>query len=202
MTQDSRVVYVVTDLPQILDEEKGIAETILSKSNSRRRNLHFEVADALDRESLSRASAVFGSDRPVAIITEGLLPYLNRKEKAVVASNVYEILGKYGGIWIASDVHTRQYLEELSQLDENVRQRLNSISKSTDRNLEKNYFADENDLQGFFREAGFNVEEYQHSSVVAGLTSVRILNLTQQEIVRIQQILGMVKTLILIRRNT
>jgi O-methyltransferase involved in polyketide biosynthesis len=202
MTQDSRVVYVVTDLPQILDEEKAIAETILSKSNSRRPNLHFEAADALDRESLSRASTVFGFDRPVAIITEGLLPYLNRKEKAVLAGNVYEVLGKYGGIWIASDVHTRQYLEEISRLEESVRQRLSSISSSTDRNLENNVFADENDLEVFFGEAGFNVEEYRHSSVVADLTSVRILNLTQQEIVRIQEILGMVKTLILIRRNT
>jgi O-methyltransferase involved in polyketide biosynthesis len=202
MTESSRVVYVATDLPQILDEEKAIAETILLKSNNRRPNLHFEAADALDRESLSRASAVFGFDRPVAIITEGLFPYLNRKEKAVLAGNVNEILRKYGGIWIASDVHTRQYLVEISQLEESVRQRLNSISNVTDRNLEENLFADENDLEGFFREAGFNVEEYRHSSAVADLTSVRILNLTQQDIARIQQVLGMVNTLILIRRNT
>jgi O-methyltransferase involved in polyketide biosynthesis len=141
MTQNSGIVYVVTDLPQILDEEKAIAETILLKSNNRRPKLHFEAANALDRESLSRASAVFGFDQPIAIITEGLLPYLNRKEKAVLAGNVNEILRKYGGIWIASDVHTRHYLAEISQFEQSIRQRLNSISNITDRNLEENLFA-------------------------------------------------------------
>jgi O-methyltransferase involved in polyketide biosynthesis len=138
----------------------------------------------------------------VAIITEGLLPHLNREEKTILADNVYEVLGKYGGVWIASDVHTRQYMEAISHVDENVRERLGSISSSTDRNLENNLFVDENDLEDFFSKAGFNLEEYEHSSVVADLTSVRTLNLTQQEIARIQQILSMVKTLILIRRNT
>lgn len=103
-------------------------------------------------------------------------------------------------MWIASDVQTKQYLKEF-QVDKNVRQRLNSISNSSERNFESNFFADENDIEQFFKKAGFNMEEYQDSNVTADLSSVRILNLSQQEMAKIQQGLSMLKALILIPRN-
>jgi O-methyltransferase involved in polyketide biosynthesis len=159
MTENPDVVYVVTDLPQILDEERAIAEAILSRLNRPRPNLHFETANALDRESLSRACDIFGYDRPMAIITEGLLPYLNREEM-VLASNMYEVLSRYRGVWITSDVHTRQYQEATFRLaeGERLRQRQNRISSSTGSNLESNLFADENDLREFLDEARSRIE--------------------------------------------
>lgn len=138
MTENSDVVYVVADLPQILEEEKEIAETILAESNNQRPNLHFQAANALDMGRLSTAAAAFKYDRPVAIITEGLLPYLNHREKKALAGNIHELLGKYHGLWITSDVHTKQYLQETSQFNENAQKRLTSISSSTQRTLESN----------------------------------------------------------------
>jgi O-methyltransferase involved in polyketide biosynthesis len=204
MTENPDVVYVVTDLPQILDQERAIAEAILSRLNSRRPNLHFETANALDRESLARACAIFGYDRPVAIITEGLLPYLNREEKTVLASNIHEVLSRYRGVWIASDVHTRQYREATFRLAEGemLRQRQNRISSSTGSNLESNLFADENDLRGFFDQAGFRIEKYQYASVVDDLSSVRLLDLSQEDMKRAFALLALSKTLILAPRST
>jgi O-methyltransferase involved in polyketide biosynthesis len=199
MTRNPDVVYVVTDLPQILEVEKTIAETILAKSNSHRPNLHFQAANALDMESLSTAAAAFKYDRPVAIITEGLLPYLNRREKEALAGNIHELLGKYDGLWITSDVHTKQYLQEISQVDENVRKRLFTISSSTESNVESNVFADENDIEQFFGEAGFKIEEYSHSKVLEDLSSVKLLNLNQEEKLKIRQGLKILRTLILTR---
>jgi O-methyltransferase involved in polyketide biosynthesis len=198
MTENPNVVYVVSDLPEILQQEKTIAETILSRSNGRRPNLHFETANALDRENLSRASAIFRSDQPIAVITEGLFPYLNRSEEEVLALNIHALLERYSGVWIVSDVHTKQIAEEASQIDENRLQRRSIISNSTQRNLEDNVFVDHNDIEQFFNKAGFNMEEYAHSNVVEDLSSTRIMNLTQKEMVKIQQVLRMLKTLILI----
>jgi O-methyltransferase involved in polyketide biosynthesis len=201
MTKNPDVVYVVTDLPQILDQERAIAEAILSRLNSPRPNLHFETANALERESLSRASTIFGSGRPVAIITEGLLPYLNREEKTVLASNIHEVVSRYRGVWITSDVHTRQYREATLRLDKKLRERQNRISSSTGSNLESNLFADENDLQSFFDEAGFQIEEYQYSNMVQDLSSVRLLNLNQEDMKRAFELLALSKTLILLPRT-
>jgi O-methyltransferase involved in polyketide biosynthesis len=201
MTEKPDVVYVVTDLPEILDQAKAIAEAILARLNSSRPNLHFETANALSRESLLRASMVFVSDRPVAIVTEGLLPYLNREEKTVLARNIHEILSRYPGVWIASDVHTRQYWEATLRLDEKRRERHNRIASSTGSDLESNLFADEDDLRTYFDKAGFRIEEYQYSNVIQDLSSPRLLNLNQEDRERAFELLAISKTLILVPRR-
>jgi O-methyltransferase involved in polyketide biosynthesis len=201
MTENPDLVYVVTDLPQILDQEKAIAQAILSRLNSSRPNLHFETANALDLESLLKASAIFGSDRPVAIVTEGLLPYLNGEEKTVLASNIHEVLSRYSGVWVASDVHTRQYWEATLLLDAKRRERHNRIASSTGSDLEKNLFADEHDLRTYFDKAGFRIEEYQYSSIIQDLSSPRLLNLNQKDRERAFELLALSKTLILLPRT-
>jgi O-methyltransferase involved in polyketide biosynthesis len=200
MTRNPDVVYVVTDLPQVLKVEKTIAETLLAKSNNHRPNLHFQAANALNMESLSTATAIFKCDRPVAIITEGLLSYLNRGETGVLAGNIHEVLGKYDGLWIASEVHTKQYWQEISKIDEKlVRKGLSTISNSTGNNIEGNVFADENDIEQFFGKAGFKIEQYSHSKVLEDLSSVKLLNLSQEEKLKIRQGLKILKSLILTR---
>jgi O-methyltransferase involved in polyketide biosynthesis len=203
MTENPDVVYVVTDLPQILEQEEAIARAILARLNSRRPNLYFQAANALDRESLSRAATPFKPNRPLAIITEGLLPYFSRGEKEALAGNIHKLLEKYGGIWITSDVHTKQFRKEVSQVEENVvQQRQSKISSITGSNLESNLFADENDIQQFFNKAGFTIEEYPQSNIYEDLSSVKILNLDGEEILKIQLVLKLNKTLILTPRNT
>jgi O-methyltransferase involved in polyketide biosynthesis len=202
LTRNPDVVYVVTDLPEMLKVEETIAETIIAKSNGHRSNLHFQAANALDMESLSKAATAFKTDRPLAIITEGLLPYFNRREKGVLAGNIHDVLGKYDGLWIASDVHTKGYLQEFSQkLDQNVWKRISTISKSTESNVESNVFADKSDMVQFFGKAGFRMKEYPHSRVLEDLSSIKLLNLNQEERQKIRQGLEILKTLILFPRN-
>lgn len=201
MTENPDVIYVVTDLPQILDQERIIAEATLSRLNCQRPNLHFEVADALDSEGLRRTLSIFESDRPVAIITEGLLPYFNGDEKKVLASNIHGALMTYDGVWIASDVHTMQYRDLGAKLDANLRQRQDRIARSTGTSLMDNLFADENDLRGFFETAGFQIEEYQYSNLVQNLSSIRLLNLSQEDAKRALELVAASRTLILTLRT-
>ena len=83
-----------------------------------------------------------------------------------------------------------------------LRQYQDRISSSTGSNLESNLFADENDLRGFFDKAGFRIEEYQYSNVIQDLSSVRHLNLNQEDMKRAFELLALSKTLILALRNT
>jgi len=201
MTANPGVVYVATDLPQILDEERAIAEAILSKLHAPRPNLHFEEVNVLDRESLSRATAVFQPDLPVAIVTEGLLPYFNRGEQTLLANNIHRVLGRYRGVWITTDVHTKQYQEAAIRLDKTIPERQNRVSRSTGSSLESNFFADENELTAFFDKAGFRIEGYQYSDMIQDLSSIRLLNLNQDDMKRVFELLSMSKTLILTLRS-
>ena len=194
MTENPDVVYVATDLPQILEQEKAIAESILAKSNIHRSNLYYRIANALDRESLLQAAIPFRSDKPVAIITEGLLPYLTREEKEVLASNIRDLLKQHDGIWITPDASTKQLRKFLSQADDTMQQPMQNITGATGRNIEKNTFEDENDVRQFFTNAGFTIEEYSYSNVLEDLSSVKLSQLNREEIL---EILQMLKTLIL-----
>lgn len=202
LTENPCVVYVASDLPQILEEEKEIAEAILAKLSSERPNLHFQPVDCFSLDSLSVAAAAFKRDRPLAIITEGLFPYFTRAEKMTLAGNIHELLEKYPGIWITSDVSSKQEMKKLSPFFENAKKRLTRISVSTESTLEDNLFDDENDIKQFFKKAGFKMEEYMFFNVFDDLSSVKILNLTREELLRIRQILKIYKTLVLSPLNT
>jgi len=186
MTENPAVVYVVTDLPQILEEEQAIAEAILAKLNIRRPNLHFQIANVLDRESLSRAVIFFKPNRPMAVITEGLLPYLSRREKEVAAKNIRRLLVKHGGIWITPDVSTKQSWSDVSRIDRvSMGQRIRKISGVTGRNIRSNVFANESEVKQFFDGAGFAIQEYQQTEVFEDLYSVKSYNLNRDETLRI-----------------
>jgi O-methyltransferase involved in polyketide biosynthesis len=199
MTEDPNVVYVATDLPEILEQEKAIAESILAKMNIHRPNLHFRIANALDRESLLQAAVPFQSGKPIAIITEGLLPYLTREEKETLAGNIRDLLKQHDGIWITPDVSTKQLWKFFSQADDTMQQRMQNISGATGRDIETNTFEDESDVRRFFTNAGFTIEEYSYSNVLEDLSSVKLSKFNREEIL---EILQMLKTLILTIRSS
>lgn len=177
MTENPEVVYVITDLPKILEEEKTIVKKILARLNSRRPNLHFQVVSALDRESLSKTANFFRPNQPLAIISEGLLTYFNREEKKNVADNIHELLKRRGGgVWVTPDVSTKQFMERIFQINENSRQINLLFSDITGRDLEDNAFLDENDIRQFFEKTGFKIQEYQYSNinVIKDLFSVKL----------------------------
>lgn len=194
MTENPDVIYVATDLPEMLEQEQAIAESILVKRHAQHSNLYFRVANALDRDELFQAAVPFRYDRPVAIITEGLLPYLTLEEKRTLAANVRYLLTRYGGMWICPDVTTRQSWKRFSEADWDVRQRIENISGATGRDIQKNAFEDDKDVRGFFTDAGYTIEEYPHTNVLEDLSALKLTPLSRREVHEILQVL---RTLIL-----
>jgi len=187
MTGDPDVVYVATDLPEMLEQEKAIAGTILARLNIQRPNLHFSVANALDRDEVLRAATPFQSGKPVVILTEGLLTYLTRAEQATLAANVHELLARYGGVWIIPDVSTKQIWDTFRRIDKRMQQRVQTVSSATERSLYDNLFIDRNDVRQFFTSAGFKIEEYSFLHVLDELSSLKRLNIERESIVQTAQ---------------
>jgi O-methyltransferase involved in polyketide biosynthesis len=198
MTESPNVVYVATDLPQILEEEEAIAQSILAKLHVRRPNLHFTVANALDRASLLQAATPFQLGKPVAVITEGLFFYLTRDEQETLAGNIRDLLALHGGLWISPDVTTKQPVKLFSEKYDTMRQWIQHITGATGRDIEGDAFEDENDVRQFFTAVGFAIEEFSHSNVLEDLSSVKLAKLSREEIVAI---LRTIKTLILTIRS-
>jgi hypothetical protein len=90
---------------------------------------------------------------PVGIATEGLLRYLTFPEKEQLAANVREILSRFGGIWVTTDIHLRQWAHRKGSPIPRV-----SETERLGRNLDPNYFDDLAHATSFFEGCGFEVE--------------------------------------------
>ena len=89
-------------------------------------------------------------------------------------------------------------MERIFQANKNLRKISSHISGITERNIESNTFADDDDIQQFFNGAGFAIEEYQHSNTVEDLSSMKSLGIDREAVLKILQ--GR-KTLILTPQN-
>lgn len=200
MTKDPDVVFVATDLEGILETERAISEKLLSRESAHRPNLHYIVANALDMDSLSSAATPLYDTKPLAVIAEGLIPYLNQKEKKSLAENVHKLLQDRGGIWIASDVHTRRFMQEVGK-QEGTRKRMERISRAVNRDIANNVFADDDELKRFFKDTGFTTRGYPYSKVINELGSIAKLGLNPDQAKEIRDIVGRAKSLVLTRAD-
>jgi len=143
------VVYVEADLPESIERKREIVTAVLGAVPA---NLHLCAASVVDREQFLACAAVFDK-RPVAITTEGLLRYLTFDEKQRLSANVRELLARFGGIWVTTDVHLRKHMHAHRRAA-----RLAAETERLGRDLDPNYFDDLDHAQTFFEEGGFAVE--------------------------------------------
>jgi O-methyltransferase involved in polyketide biosynthesis len=143
------VVYVEADLAESIALKREVVTAVLGQVPA---NLILCAASVLNRSELAVCCSEF-THRPVAITTEGLLRYLTFEEKTQLAANVREILSRYGGIWITTDIHLRQWSQRYR----------GPINRETEterlgRDLDPNYFDDLDHARTFFEGCGFQVE--------------------------------------------
>ncbi len=173
MTEDGSVdTYVEMDLPGIIKIKRTIVKTIYRELKKKKRKLFLEEGDALDGESMRTAAEHFNPARPVAVVSEGLLRYLNFEEKAEVAENIRNLLVAFGGAWITPDVTVRSRGHYPYEVRRNE-----YIERLTGIDMEKNKFESVDAARRFFEGLGFRVEQHMLGEVADSLVSPGILGL-------------------------
>jgi hypothetical protein len=167
--------------------QAAVADEVPASFPSSNTILHFSIANALDRNDVLQAATPFQLDKSVVILTEGLFPYLTRAEQATLAANVHDLLARYDGVWITSDVNTKQRWDTFRRIDKHMQQRTQTVSSATERSLYDNLFIDNHDVQQFFTSAGFKIEEYSFLHVLDELSSLKRINLDRERIVQTMQ---------------
>jgi O-methyltransferase involved in polyketide biosynthesis len=175
--RDRGVLYVEFDLPDIIDQKDRIISSLANKGVvSKPENLHLEKGNALSYPELVNACSHFEKGKPVAVVTEGLMRYLDFKEKAQLAKNVSALLKDRGGVWITSDTQV------LSNRTESMQKSTDEFSKSVGRNIERNYFSDPGHAMAFFKDLGFEVESHSFAEAAGQLASPKRLDLDEQRV--------------------
>lgn len=157
LARTSPTHYVDTDLPALASLK---AELILQlHPGPLAGTLRVQPLDALDSEAFQRTVAAI-PDGKLAIANEGLLVYLNAREKALLAANVHAALSARGGRWLTADV----YLKNPGGSAPTVGYGRSRAFIDAHR-IEQNKFSDWGAAERFFNEAGFVVVEklaHQH----------------------------------------
>jgi len=156
--------YVGTDLPEMSAEGSKIIIDIAAQEGIPVDNLHFQPADVMNKDELENA-AVYFNGREFAVICEGLLPYLSRDEKAVMAKNIKVLLSNKRGAWITADISFKGLREAIiATLGKNVRDTVKSvmqnISERTGSDISGNDFIYVMEAVKFYKDMGFRIEEY------------------------------------------
>ena len=104
MAARSPLLYVDTDLSEIHDQRQTIRAILESEdATAASDNCHFAAVDMLSADDVDHAAALLRPSEPVAIVHEGIFPYLSADEKDVAAENVARLLRRFGGVWITPD---------------------------------------------------------------------------------------------------
>jgi hypothetical protein len=124
-TLNEECFYIDTDLDDMIHRKKIMAGELM-KNKKIIGNLDFSSLNALDEKQFNDIVDKFPAGE-IVILNEGLLMYLNEKEKSILSNIIHKILEKRGGYWITADIyfktesnksfmhfedHTRKFFEE------------------------------------------------------------------------------------------
>ena len=180
MAKDPSIEYVEMDLPEMIAEKKEIIAKLAAASKvTLTHHLHLEEGSALEMNDLLRATRHF-KKRPIAVVNEGLLRYLNFDEKAVVAKNVRALLERFGGVWITPDITLKKLLETQERIT--MPGLSTKIIGMTGKNFNENRFENEEQAKAFFEGFGFTVERHSFLEIEEKLTSPKKLQLRKEEV--------------------
>jgi O-methyltransferase involved in polyketide biosynthesis len=179
-TADPNVVYVDTDLNDLTREKSDLALDISSCHRlSARGNFHLASANALELNSLVAAvNGIFRDGEPIAVVQEGLLPYLTALEIETVARNIRALLQKFGGAWITSDFTLKS---DATPVTEQQRRFREIVSAATDVKMYNNAFDDAEQLDFYFGRFGFQMEVYNQLDLAPQLSSADLIPQAQLE---------------------
>lgn len=177
--------YIELDLDSVSKNKKEILNSIEKDIPE---NLKLVSGNALRKDDFERLETHLKTNEPIAVINEGLLRYLTFDEKKVVAQNIYDLLSKYGGVWITCDVTPKKFIESQDKALTDFNKNLTTI---TSRNNLNDRFEDVNHIKEFFGNIGFElVEIHKFSDVKDELYSINELkqSLTKRNHLLKQQI--------------
>jgi len=157
LAQHEPVTYLDTDLPQMIETKRALVEQL--SVGPLVGEVRLRAMNALAQGELAAAVAELPPG-PIAILSEGLLMYLDDDEKRRLAASVRDVLGARGGVWINADIYLRSPEHLRLGQDDRTREFL-----ATHR-VDENKFASFADAEQRFAQAGFTVLRREGASPI------------------------------------
>lgn len=174
MSEDSDNIFIESDLPGMISRKQQLVKQLVGE----RSNLHFLPIDATSQPSQFPLNADYlDSQKPITVISEGLLMYLTSDQKRHVFSNVRELLEVYGGVWVTSDLVTKEDLTKRYQCSSNWKKFEIAMGRMTEISMKDTYFNNLDEVRKFVAEQGFALQSQSMLSVFDQLTCLEPLGI-------------------------
>ena len=175
MSQDADVNYIESDLTSISAEKAHLIAILRARYGlANHHNLSFPAINAIEMSQLREAVKTLHPDAPLAVVNEGLFPYLSPAEMQDVARNIHDLLLEFNGCWITPDFSIRG---EVTQVSEQQREFRRIVSAATDRSMHSNAFDSLDQLAAFLSTVGFKAVVSNLLDDVPEPVSMRVLGL-------------------------
>jgi O-methyltransferase involved in polyketide biosynthesis len=149
---NENVYYIDTDLPDLITDKKKILRKLIDGKNLKG-TLITESLNALNEVEFLKLVNTFPPG-PICVVNEGLLPYLNIREKQELSAIIHRVLKERGGYWITADIYIKN---PNTPKDMIYGQEMADFIKI--HNMEENKFENYSEANLFFDRAGFVVEQ-------------------------------------------
>ena len=150
----TREAYIETDLEGLQARKEEVVKKLLSGRVSK--NHYFRPLNVTSVEDMSRIATFLHTlhlAKPLVIIHEGLLMYLNETEQIIVRDSIARLMSNHkpGGVWLTSDFSERD-------IDQTPLQKLMSAKLRSRVGRRLNYFADNESVVEFLSKGGLKSE--------------------------------------------
>ncbi len=172
------ITYVELEVPAVVAEKQKILKRLRVRDTIER--LKLVAGNVLSMNDLNRAVAHFDSSKPIAVLNEGLMRYLTFPEKAMLATNIHELLGRHGGVWITPDISLASLL---NKEDKAVAGHTERLTKITGKDVRGNLFDSVEHAQSFSEKLGFSVERHSLLEAVDELVSPQHLGISADNVI-------------------
>ncbi len=183
-TKDRTVRFVELDLPEKMATKRRILAELHSRTGIGYNQNHIleegDLNDTFTFEQAINDLDMEGSDpRPVGIVCEGLLRYMNWPDKEKLARNINRAL-KYsmGGVWITPDI---ELLSDADATPES-RARYDMMAAKWGFDVRPFLFKDFDYAVSFFQGFGFKVAQHCHAGMAERLVSPVRAGLTIEDV--------------------
>jgi O-methyltransferase involved in polyketide biosynthesis len=149
-----RECYVESDLPDLIARKPALVAAIVAAPRANHHFTTFNLCARADVEATGRLLAGLHLQRPLAVIHEGLLMYLDRDEQKVARDHIRWLLATCSpqGVWVTPDFSERD--QRGSPMQRLLTRRL---VRRTQREFHR--FADNDAVHTFLREGGLRGEQ-------------------------------------------
>ena len=173
--ENKDIVYVEMDLPKVIEGKKLIFNKLVDLPD----NIHFIGGNALNRKDINKCLKHFDITKPIVVINQGLMRYLNFDEKRILAENVYSVIKNNKGIWLTCDLTPAKFvLNQNKNIDKNYNSNLTGV---TNRNNTSWRFRDKTHAEQFMREVGLNIEWHEFCESLDLLSSPKKMGVSLEE---------------------